>query len=267
MGRPVAIGVQSFEKMIANGYFYVDKTGFIRDWWENGDDVTLIARPRRFGKTLTMDMVERFFSVQYAGKGEIFEGLAIWQDEKYRNMQGTRPVISLSFSTVKEADYPSAVLRICQLITDLYRRSGFLLKGDLLSGEEQEDFRRVSMDMPEVVATMAIHKLSEYLSRCYGSRVIILLDEYDTPLQEAWVKGYRKELTEFIRKLFNATFKTNPFLERAIMTGITRVSKESIFSDLNNIELVTTTSEKYEDALGLRRRRFGRPFPSMAWEG
>ena len=114
---------------------------------------------------------------------------------------------------------------------------------------------------------MAIHKLLEYLSRCYGSRVIILLDEYDTPLQEAWVKGYRKELTEFIRKLFNATFKTNPFLERAIMTGITRVSKESIFSDLNNIEVVTTTSEKYEDALGLRRRRFGRPFPSMAWEG
>ena len=101
---------------------------------------------------------------------------------------------------------------------------------------------------------MAIHKLSEYLSRCYGSRVIILLDEYDTPLQEAWVKGYWKELTEFIRKLFNATFKTNPFLERAIMTGITRVSKESIFSDLNNIEVVTTTSEKYEDAFGFTQK-------------
>lgn len=252
--RAIAIGVQSFEKMITNRYFYVDKTGFIREWWENGDDVTLITRPRRFGKTLAMDMVERFFSVEYEGKGQLFEGLSIWQDEKYRNLQGTYPVISLSFSVVKEADYPSAVLRICQLITDLYRRARFLLEGELLSEAEKEDCRRVSMDMPEVVATMALHKLAEYYSRYYGRKVIILLDEYDTPLQEAYVKGYWGELTQFTRKLFNATFKTNPFLERAIMTGITRVSKESIFSDLNNIEVVTTTSEKYEDAFGFTQQ-------------
>lgn len=252
--RAIAIGVQSFEKMITNRYFYVDKTGFIRDWWENGDDVTLITRPRRFGKTLAMDMVERFFSVEYEGKGQLFEGLSIWQDEKYRNLQGTYPVISLSFSVVKEADYPSAVLRICQLITDLYRRARFLLEGEFLSEAEKEDCRRISMDMPEVVATMALHKLAEYYSRYYGRKVIILLDEYDTPLQEAYVKGYWGELTQFTRKLFNATFKTNPFLERAIMTGITRVSKESIFSDLNNIEVVTTTSEKYEDAFGFTQQ-------------
>lgn len=254
MARVIAIGVQSFEKMITNHYFYVDKTDFIRDWWENGDDVTLITRPRRFGKTLAMDMVERFFSVEYKGKGQLFEGLSIWKDEKYRRLQGTYPVISLSFSVVKEADYPSAVQRICQLITDLYRRARFLLEGEFLSEEEKEDCRRVSMDMPEVAATMALQKLSEYFSRYYGRKVIILLDEYDTPLQEAYVKGYWEELTEFTRKLFNATFKTNPFLERAIMTGITRISKESIFSDLNNIEVVTTTSEKYEDVFGFTQQ-------------
>lgn len=254
MARVIAIGVQSFEKMITNHYFYVDKTDFIRDWWENGDDVTLITRPRRFGKTLAMDMVERFFSVEYKGKGQLFEGLSIWKDEKYRRLQGTYPVLSLSFSVVKEADYPSAVQRICQLITDLYRRARFLLEGEFLSEEEKEDCRRVSMDMPEVAATMALQKLSEYFSRYYGRKVIILLDEYDTPLQEAYVKGYWEELTEFTRKLFNATFKTNPFLERAIMTGITRVSKESIFSDLNNIEVVTTTSEKYEDVFGFTQQ-------------
>ncbi len=254
MARVIAIGVQSFEKMITNHYFYVDKTDFIRDWWENGDDVTLITRPRRFGKTLAMDMVERFFSVEYKGKGQLFEELSIWKDEKYRRLQGTYPVISLSFSVVKEADYPSAVQRICQLITDLYRRARFLLEGEFLSEEEKEDCRRVSMDMPEVAATMSLQKLSEYFSRYYGRKVIILLDEYDTPLQEAYVKGYWEELTEFTRKLFNAAFKTNPFLERAIMTGITRVSKESIFSDLNNIEVVTTTSEKYEDVFGFTQQ-------------
>lgn len=159
-------------------------------------------------------------------------------------------VISLSFANVKNADYQSAVTRICQLLTDLYRRNRFLLKGDLLSEKEKEEYENISKDMPEVVAAMAIYKMSEYLFRCYGRKVVILLDEYDTPLQEAWVYGYWQEMMEFIRGLFNSTFKTNPYLERAVMTGITRVSRESIFSDLNNPEVVTTTSEKYRDCFG-----------------
>lgn len=254
MGRTVGIGIQSFEKVRDNGYFYIDKTGFIKEWWENGDDVTLITRPRRFGKTLAMDMLNQFFSVSCKGKGRLFEGLSIWREEQYRKLQGTYPVIFLSFAGVKEKDYTSAVKRICQLLTDLYHRNDFLLEGELLSEKEKAEYDNVSMDMPEVVASMAIHKMSEYLSRYYGKNVIILLDEYDTPLQEAYVGGYWDELVAFTRSLFNVSFKTNPYLERAVMTGITRVSKESVFSDLNNLEVITTTSEKYETAFGFTQQ-------------
>ena len=123
MARTVAIGIQDFEKIREKNVFYIDKTDFIREWWENGDDVTLITRPRRFGKTLNMSMVEHFFSVDYANRGDLFDGLSIWQDEKYRKIQGTYPVISLSFANVKEKDYESTRFRICQLIEDLYNKN------------------------------------------------------------------------------------------------------------------------------------------------
>ena len=254
MARPVGIGMQDFEKVITENNFYIDKTMFIKEWWENKDEVTLITRPRRFGKTLTIDMLEKFFSVKYADRGDLFEGLAIWQEEKYRKLQGTYPVISLSFANVKRGDYKSSVQRICQLLGDLYRRNSFLLEGDLLSEDEKAGYRKITMDMPEVVAGMAVHRMSEYLFRYYGKKVVILLDEYDTPMQEAYVNGYWEELVGFTRDLFNATFKTNPYLDRAVMTGITRVSKESIFSDLNNLAAVTVTSEKYQDCFGFTQQ-------------
>ncbi len=250
MARTVGVGIQSFEAMIQNNYYYVDKTKFIKEWWENGDAVTLITRPRRFGKTLTMDMVRRFFSVEYAGKGEVFEGFSIWEEEKYRQLQGTYPVIFLSFADVKETSFAGVKEKICILIKDLYNRYDFLRTEGLLKEGELEYFNLVSLEMSDTVAAHSLKALSHYLARYYGKKVIILLDEYDTPLQEAYIGGYWEELTGFIRGLFNAAFKTNPDLDRAIMTGITRVSKESIFSDLNNLEVVTTTSEKYETCFG-----------------
>ncbi len=250
MARTVAIGIQNFDDIRQGNYFYVDKTSFIKEWWESGDSVTLIARPRRFGKTLNMSMLEQFFSVQYEGRGDLFEGLSIWEDETYRAIQGTYPVISLSFANVKEPNYESTKLRICQLITDLYNKNSFLLEGNLLTENEKQSFLSVNMYMTEVEATIAINKMSDYLHRYYGKKVIILLDEYDTPMQEAYVDGYWEELVTFTRSMFNATFKTNPYLLRAVMTGITRVSKESIFSDLNNLKVVTTTSNEYETAFG-----------------
>ncbi len=250
MARTIGIGIQDFGEIIKNKCFYVDKTAFIKEWWENMDSVTLITRPRRFGKTLAMSMTEQFFSVKYAGRGDLFEGLFIWQEEKYRAMQGTYPVISLSFANIKENNYKDTRDKIVQLLAREYARCAFLLEGDFLNGQEKDMFRRVTADMGDVDATLALHQLSEYLCRFYGKKVIILLDEYDTPMQEAYVHGYWEELVAFTRSMFNATFKTNPWLERAIMTGITRVSKESIFSDLNNIEVVTTTAGKYETAFG-----------------
>lgn len=250
MARTVGIGIQSFEKLAAGQYFYVDKTGFIKTWWENGDEVTLITRPRRFGKTLTMSMVEQFFSVKYADRGALFEGLSIWQEEKYRRLQGAYPVISLSFANVKESGYEIVRTKICQLIVNLYAQYSFLYHSEALTDMDRTYWDRISVQMNDSDASLAIHQLSDYLYRYYGKKVIILLDEYDTPMQEAYVGGYWQELVAFTRNIFNSTFKTNPYLERAIMTGITRVSKESVFSDLNNPEVVTTTSDKYADCFG-----------------
>ena len=254
MARTVSIGCQDFETIRRGGYFYIDKTKFLSEWWEGGDSVTLITRPRRFGKTLNMSMTEKFFSVQYAGQGELFQGLSIWEKAPYRKLQGTYPVISLSFAGVKEKDYTSTVQRICQILTDLYYDYSFLLESDCLLPGEKQYFQSISEDMPEVTATLSLHRLSKFLYKYYKKKVLILLDEYDTPMQEAYVNGYWEELVSFTRSLFNSAFKTNPYMERAIMTGITRVSRESIFSDLNNLEVVTTTSEKYADSFGFTEK-------------
>lgn len=250
MARTVGIGIQDFSNIIENNYFYVDKTGFIKEWWGGGDSVTLITRPRRFGKTLTMSMVEQFFSVNYAGRIDLFEGLTIWQEEMYRELQGTYPVISLSFAKVKETTFLNARKKICQIITNLYNQFDFLAESEKLNWKEKEFYQKVSADMEDYIATDSLNALASFLCRYYGKKVIILLDEYDTPMQEAYVNGYWEELVAFTRSLFNSTFKTNPWLERGLMTGITRVSKESIFSDLNNLEVVTTTSDKYADCFG-----------------
>lgn len=249
MARTVGIGLQDFEKIRKQNVFLIDKTMFIKEWWEKKDDVTLITRPRRFGKTLTLSMVEQFFSVNYA-QTDIFQEMNIWSDKEYRELQGTYPVISLSFSGIKETSYIEARAKICKIIELLYQKYVFLLEGDFLNPKEKEYFTNISAEMKDSGISLSLQQLSNYLSRYYNKKVIILLDEYDTPMQEAYVGGYWKELTSFTRSLFNETFKNNPYLERALMTGITRVSKESIFSDLNNLEVITTTSEKYADSFG-----------------
>ena len=248
--KKIAIGKQSFEDIRKKDCFYIDKTDFIKDWWESADDVTLITRPRRFGKTLNMDMLKCFFSNQYEGRKELFKGLGIWKDEEYRKLQGTYPVIFLSFAGIKQTEYSKAVTMIKNEITDIYNKYDYIMKSDLYNNNEKIQFKSVWPDMSDEIAQKAINDLSNYLSRYYGKKVIIILDEYDTPMQEAYVNGYWDELVAFTRSLFNLTFKTNPYLERGIMTGITRVSKESIFSDLNNLVVITTTSNQYNTAFG-----------------
>lgn len=250
MARTVSIGNQDFEKIRINGNFYIDKTDLISQWWESADDVTLITRPRRFGKTLNLSMLEKFFSVKYSGRSDLFEGLSIWQKEKYRKLQGIYPVIFLSFADVKETSFIQARKKICRIIKELYNQFDFLLESDLMNESEKKDFMQISVDMEDNEASFTLKALSGYLSRYYNKKVLIFLDEYDTPMQEAYVNNYLNELAAFAGSLFNSTFKTNPYLERAIMMGITRVSKESIFSDLNNLEVITTTSNKYADCFG-----------------
>lgn len=250
MARVVGIGHQDFETIRIKNNFYIDKTEFIKEWWESDDAVTLITRPRRFGKTLNMSMLEKFFSIEYAKRDELFEGLNIWKYKEYREIQGRYPVIFLSFANVKENTYEQARESICRIIQELYNKNIFLLHTDLLTDNEKEEYKQISTKMNDSMISDSIRKMSDYLSRYYGKKTIILLDEYDTPIQEAYVGGFWPDLMGVLRSLLNSTFKTNPYLERAVMTGITRVSKESIFSDLNNLEVVTTTSKKYEDKFG-----------------
>lgn len=250
MKKVIGIGKQSFEDIIQSNCFYIDKTSLIKEWWESEDDITLITRPRRFGKTLNMDMLKCFFSNQYRDQGQLFEGLNIWKEEKYQQLQGTYPVIYLSFADVKQTNYKDAVLKIKKIITDVYQQYIELAGWEGLTEVQVRQFQSVDPYMDDVTAQCALKDLSGYLYRYYEKKVIILLDEFDTPMQEAYIHGYWDEFTAFIRSLFNAAFKTNPYLNRAMMTGITRVSKESIFSDLNNLKVVTTTSEEYATCFG-----------------
>lgn len=250
MKSVISIGNQDFISIRKNNCFYIDKTDFIREWWENQDSVTLITRPRRFGKTLNMSMTEYFFSVNYSDMGQYFKKLSIWKEERFREIQGTYPVISLSFADIKATTYESARMSIIRKLVRLYSAFDFIRSSEALNEKDRTYFDSVGEDMSDDAAAVGINYMSDYLSRYYGKKVIILLDEYDTPLQEAYVHGYWEELTAFIRSLFNSTFKTNPYMERGLLTGITRVSKESIFSDLNNLEVVTTTSEKYSTSFG-----------------
>lgn len=254
MGYKISIGNQGFDNIREKKYFYIDKTAFIKEWWDSGDNVTLITRPRRFGKTLNMSMLNCFFSNRYAGRGDLFEGLSIWENENYRRLQGTYPVIFISFADVKANNIQDAKTQVKMKVTELFNENTFLLDSGILVENEAETFKRVSMYMDDVLCTSAVNMMCLFMQKYYKKKVIILLDEYDTPMQEAYVHGYWDEFTLFMRSFFNATFKTNPYLERAVMTGITRVSKESIFSDLNNLNVVTTTSDEYCTCFGFTEK-------------
>lgn len=250
MNQTISIGKQDFVSLRENHYFYIDKTDFIRQWWENADDITLITRPRRFGKTLNMNMLNCFFSRQYENRGDLFKGLSIWTDQRYQRLQGSYPVIFISFADVKQNNYKDAIQKIKNIIVDAYRQHRYLNEEDCFTENEKQQMMEITEKMDDVTAQDALKNLSSYLNLLYGKKVLIFLDEYDTPMQEAYINGYWDEFTGFMRGLFNATFKTNPYLERAVMTGITRVSKESVFSDLNNLTVITTTSDQYADCFG-----------------
>ena len=248
------LGYQDFRRMREDHIFYIDKTDFIKEWWEYSDMVTLITRPRRFGKTLNLSMAECFFSNRSANRGDLFEGLSIWQSEEYRNMQGTYPVIFLSFAPIKTGRIDEIKAALKQIVADVYREYRFIMEAQIFHQKDREDFDAVSKQMDDMTAYTALNRLCSYLYQYYHKNVIVMLDEYDTPMQEAWIAGCWDETVDFFRSFFNYTFKSNKYLCRGLITGITRISKESIFSDLNNLEVVTTTSEKYTTSFGFTEK-------------
>lgn len=262
MGVKHGLGYQNYEEMMTNNIFYIDKTCFVREWWEYADKVTLITRPRRFGKTLNMSTVECFFSNKYKDRGDLFEGHLVWQDEKLRKLQGTFPVIFMTFADAKSG-YDSVTGRgikvenieamktaVKQIIADVYNEFAFIMDSGMFTENDRTYFRSVSDVMADSVACKAIRRLSGFLEKYYGKKAIILLDEYDTPMQEAWINGYWSGAASFFKSFFVNTFKTNKSMERGLITGITRISKESIFSGLNHLDVITTTSNEYATCFG-----------------
>ena len=263
MKQVISIGNQNFISFRKHDYFYIYKTSFIKEWWESTDVVTLVTRPRRFGKTLNLSIIESFFFFLFKCRSDLFKGLSIWKEEKYQKLQGTYPVIFLSFAEIKNTNFKDARKGIIDTILECYQTYIKLWKET--ASTEKEKYCLVSLSkhaenftlekpVVDTLVTKALKRLCYYLNCYYNKKVIILLDEYDIPLQEAYVDGYWKEMVSFLRNLFNSTFKTNTFMERSLMTGITRVSKESIFSDLNNLVVVTTTSERFATSFGFTEK-------------
>lgn len=253
------IGYQHFDRFMEKKMFYVDKTKFISEWWNRGEIVTLLTRPRRFGKTLLLSTVDNFFSTQYTGRDVWFNQLTVGKDKELMKMQGRIPVIFMTFAGVKADSFSGAIKGIASYMAEIYDRYRNLLDSSNLTAEEKEMYEYYyhglympSGDSKEKMAFCldGLKVLSELLYKHYRRKVIILIDEYDTPLIEAYSYSYWEQMTSLMRTIFNTTLKTNDFLERALLTGITRVVKESLFSDLNNIEVISVTTDLYEDCCG-----------------
>ncbi len=251
MSRTIAIGKNNFEEIRNENLFYVDKTDFIRQWWESGPVITQIMRPRRFGKTLLMRTVEQFFSVKYKGRGDLFEGLHIWENEKYRAMQGTYPVLYLSLDDLDFSTFQEGEEAICNRIRELFRQNQFLLDREDMRDYEKDLFCSVAEgEGTDSLAEMWLKELMQCLHSYYQKDVIMIIDACDAPLWRAYEVGCWKEMGEFLLNLYECTYKTNEYLERGLIAGITRVPRPGMFSGFNNLVVNTTLSGRYADCFG-----------------
>ena len=252
MLKTVGLGIQDYEKVIEQNNFYIDKTKFISEWWRSNDDITLITRPRRFGKTLMLSTVEKFFSVRQGNNEELFRGLNISKDTEMMEECGKWPVLFVSFAGVKSENYEGALKQFNIIFSKISSTMEYMK--DKLSMADLDFYSKISIDMQPEISSNCLGYFCKWQKEYYGKKVIILIDEYDTPMQEAYVNGYWDELVGFMRNMFNSTLKTNPYLGKALLTGITRVSRESLFSDLNNLQIVTISSDMYADCFGFTEK-------------
>lgn len=249
----VGLGYQNFLDFVCGKQFYVDKTHFIPEWLASDARITLITRPRRFGKSMLLSTVRTFFDPMYAEHPEYFEKLRVWKDTDSRRLFGTIPVISVSFGSCKGNDFAQAMRGVTLGLYNMYIQHEYLRESSKLNEEEKAEYRRIVASFSEQrteYVEISIQKLCELLYKHYGALPIILMDEYDTPLLEAYTDGYWDETINTFRQLFHTTFKENDFFCRAIITGVTRISKNSLFSDLNNLEVDTVTCDAYSDCFG-----------------
>jgi hypothetical protein len=251
--KPIPIGVEDFKRMVDDGYYFVDKTLMIQDIIDHKGAVNLYTRPRRFGKTLNMSMIQRYFEKTDEDNSYLFEGLKISQaGEKYKACQGQFPVISLSLKSMKQPTYEDAFYEYQSLIINEFVRHSKVLQSDALSPNNRRKFEAIyhAVETDHKVYTNAIRLLSDCLKEAYQKNVIILIDEYDVPLENSHFRGFYDEMVDLIRSAFESALKTNPSLEKGILTGCLRVSKESIFTGLNNLKVYSVINNDFSEYFG-----------------
>ena len=249
--KPLPIGVKDFKRLVDNGYYFVDKTLMIKELLENKETVNLFTRPRRFGKTLNMSMLQRFFEATEKSNAYLFDGLKIAAYPEYMAYQGQYPVISISLKSMKRASYQEAYFEYVKLLSDEFERHEIILQSDAVSEEDKLEFQKIKKRIAEPKEyNSAVKLLSKCLQKVYQKNVIILIDEYDVPLENAYHEGFYDDMTNLIRNCFESALKTNPSLEFAVLTGCLRVSRESIFTGLNNLKTYSITKNKFSQYFG-----------------
>ena len=249
--KPLPIGVEDFKRLVDNEYYFVDKTLMIKELLENKETVNLFTRPRRFGKTLNMSMLQRFFEATEKSNAYLFDGLKIAAYPEYMVYQGQYPVISISLKSMKRASYQEAYFEYVKLLSDEFERHETILQSDAVSEEDKLEFQKIKRRIAEPKEyNSAVKLLSKCLQKVYQKNVIILIDEYDVPLENAYHEGFYDDMTNLIRSCFESALKTNPSLEFAVLTGCLRVSRESIFTGLNNLKTYSITKNKFSQYFG-----------------
>ena len=249
--KPLPIGVEDFKRLVDNGYYFVDKTLMIKELLEDKETVNLFTRPRRFGKTLNMSMLQRFFEATEKSNAYLFDGLKIAAYPEYMAYQGQYPVISISLKSMKQASYTDAFYMYKNLIAKEYEKHKIILESNKILDSEKEVFQNIMEQRADQnVYLNSIRTLSDILAKYYEKNVIILIDEYDVPLENAYHEGFYDDMTNLIRSCFESALKTNPSLEFAVLTGCLRVSRESIFTGLNNLKTYSITKNKFSQYFG-----------------
>ena len=253
--KPLPIGIDNFEKLITRNYHYVDKTLLIKDLLDNKADVNLFTRPRRFGKTLNMSMLQYFFEDTGKDKSYLFDNLNIMNaGEGYLSHMGKYPVINLSLKSAKQPTFELALKCIRDELTDEFRRHDYILKSDKLNQEKEKYLRISKAEDDDSLYIAALKFLSQCLEKYHGKKVIVLIDEYDVPLENAFFEGFYDKMIKFIRSLFESVLKTNSSLEFAVITGCLRISRESIFTGLNNLEIISILNDYYDEYFGFTQK-------------
>ena len=249
--KPLPIGIDNFEKLVTRGYYFIDKTLLIKDLLDNKADVNLFTRPRRFGKTLNMSMLQYFFENSSKDNSYLFEGLNIMKEgEEYTSHMGKYPVINLSLKSAKQPTFELAYISIRRRIAEEYKRHEYILEHQELKHEKERYLKILKEQGEEGDYIDSLYFLCECLEKYHNKKVIILIDEYDVPLENAFFEGFYDKMISFIRSLFESALKTNSSLEFAVITGCLRISRESIFTGLNNLNIISILNDRYAEYFG-----------------